>query len=290
MLSDPNDIATGPDGNLWFTNGGSAIVGVLADGELTGFPTTLLGTTGMTAGPGDGNMWFTGTRDNSIGVMNLSGVSAEFTGPAIAHRLRSFPASLAISSSSTPETTRSAVVEAFGIPPSALDLGVTSGKALVGGELVTPGVRWRLTHHLRSEEWSRRREARPVDGRPDRCSSGLMNGTTYTFTVQATNGHGAGATAISAPVVPAGTPSAPMTWSLSPETGRPASRGVAPTRDGGAPITGFVVTPYNGDRTQPSVTVGPDVTSIIVGHLTNGRAYRFQVVATNVAWLAGAVE
>ncbi len=56
----------------------------------------------------------------------------------------------------------------------------------------------------------------------------------------------------------------------------------APASDGGAPVTGYVVTPYTGSTAGTPVTVG-DVTSATVSGLTNGTAYTFTVAALNAA-------
>jgi hypothetical protein len=54
-------IAVGPDGNLWFAEGGINRVGrITLTGTVTGFPvpTTASGPSDIAAGP-DGNLWFT---------------------------------------------------------------------------------------------------------------------------------------------------------------------------------------------------------------------------------------
>ncbi len=82
--SDLGGIAAGPDGNLWFTDGGStkAIGRISPAGKITMF-TSGLGTHGapadITLGP-DGNMWFTetGSPNNAIGRVTPSGKITEF--------------------------------------------------------------------------------------------------------------------------------------------------------------------------------------------------------------------
>ena len=83
--SDLGGIAAGPDGNLWFTDGGStkAIGRITPAGKITLF-TMGLGTHGapadITLGP-DGNLWFTetGSPNNAIGRVTPSGKITEFT-------------------------------------------------------------------------------------------------------------------------------------------------------------------------------------------------------------------
>ena len=120
------------------------------------------------------------------------------------------------------------------------------------------------------------------------CSvTGLVDGTSYTFTVTALNRYGpSAASAASSAVVPSTKPGAPtavsgafgdtsvhVTWS-------------APASNGGSAITGYTVTaadsttPANGYETC-SWTTGP--LGCTVTALTNGDSYTFTVAATNKA-------
>jgi hypothetical protein len=62
---------------------------------------------------------------------------------------------------------------------------------------------------------------------------------------------------------------------------------IAPATDGGAPITGYVVTPYVGLSPRPPVTFPSPVTTQTVTGLTNGVTYRFRVQAVNAVGLSG---
>src|SRR5947209_19861921 len=84
--SDPRGVTPGPDGNLWFTDGGS---GVHAIGNITPSGTITRFTQGLASSPAppveitngpDGNMWFTatGTTPNAIGKVTPSGAITEF--------------------------------------------------------------------------------------------------------------------------------------------------------------------------------------------------------------------
>ena len=115
--------------------------------------------------------------------------------------------------------------------------------------------------------------------------TGLVNGTTYTFTVAAINALGAGAdsapsagiTPIVAQTVPgsptsvvgvAGDKSVALSWN-------------APTSNGGSSITSYRITPYIGSTAQTAINTGSSSTSYTVTGLANGTAYSFTVAATN---------
>ncbi len=77
----PNGITSGPDGNLWFTEGNRNQIGKLTPlGSFTfyDFPTTLrVQPTGITVGP-DGALWFAEFDGNKIGRIDTSGNITEF--------------------------------------------------------------------------------------------------------------------------------------------------------------------------------------------------------------------
>lgn len=112
---------------------------------------------------------------------------------------------------------------------------------------------------------------------------GLTNGTTYTFTVTATNAKGTSPTsAPSSAVTPApSTPGAPSAVSATTGDGQATVSWTAPVATGGSAVTGYTVTPYIGTQAQP--TTSATGTSAVVSGLTNGTAYTFTVTATNVA-------
>ncbi len=106
--------------------------------------------------------------------------------------------------------------------------------------------------------------------------SGLVNGTSYTFAVTATNSDGTGPSRVSASIIPAGVPGAPTGVSGRPGNERVSLSWSAPSATGGLPITGY------------SVTVVPAAGSCVVSAeaatctgLANGTAYTFSVTAAN---------
>ena len=108
---------------------------------------------------------------------------------------------------------------------------------------------------------------------------GLTNGTEYTFTVHASNAHGAGLESDPSNKVTPSAPTAP-----GKPTGVTATAAVASATvvwiagpANGSPIQGFTATSQPDGKT--CVTTG-DLTCIVYG-LTNGQPYTFTVTATN---------
>ncbi|MEN9710667.1 MAG: hypothetical protein RL441_659, partial [Actinomycetota bacterium] len=111
----------------------------------------------------------------------------------------------------------------------------------------------------------------------------LTNGTPYTFTVTATNLHGtSAASAPSAPIAPAGVPSAP-TNVVGVYGDQQVTVAWTAANGGGLTVDAYDVVVYIQGVPQPSLgcsTTG--ALSCIVTGLTNGQAYTFGVIATNV--------
>ncbi len=115
--------------------------------------------------------------------------------------------------------------------------------------------------------------------------TGLTNGTSYTFTVQAFNAAGSGP--VSAPsnaVMPTEptAPAAPSEVTAAAGNGSATVSWSAPA-NGGSPITSYTVTPYIGATAQTKTTVSgsPPATHTTITGLTNGTSYTFTVAATN---------
>jgi hypothetical protein len=84
-----------------------------------------------------------------------------------------------------------------------------------------------------------------------------------------------------APAPPPGPPAAPATVFATPAGGQAKVSWAAPS-NGGSPITGYVVTPYqNGTAGSPVQVSDGSATSATVTGLTNGQPYAFTVAATN---------
>ncbi len=110
--------------------------------------------------------------------------------------------------------------------------------------------------------------------------TGLVNGTSYTFTVTATNSFGTSApSAPSASVTPATVPGAPTGAVAIPRNHSADVAFTAPASDGGNAITGYTVVsnpPGGIDLEQGTLSLNH-----LVSGLTNGIGYTFTVVAVN---------
>jgi Domain of unknown function (DUF4082)/Fibronectin type III domain/Bacterial Ig domain len=115
--------------------------------------------------------------------------------------------------------------------------------------------------------------------------SELKGGSTYTFTVTASNSAGSGkASEPSNAVVPteATVPTAPTAVTATAGNEKATLTWTAPS-NGGSPITKYTVTPYVGSeaKTATTVTGTPPEPNAIVTGLSNGTSYTFKVTATN---------
>ena len=109
--------------------------------------------------------------------------------------------------------------------------------------------------------------------------TGLTNGTSYTFTVVATNDQGNSAeSAASAAVQPLGVPGQPTSVIGLAGDGQVVVSWTAPDNDGGSTVGSYTVTAAPGDNT--CVWTSGDLNCAVTG-LTNGTSYTFTVVATN---------
>lgn len=113
--------------------------------------------------------------------------------------------------------------------------------------------------------------------------SGLTNGTSYTFTVTATNVAGTSvASPASASSIPRTKPSAPGSFLATYGNTTVTLTWDAPTSNGGLPITSYKVTTVGSTKTCTALE--PTRVCTITG-LVNGTSYTFSATATNEAGL-----
>lgn len=116
--------------------------------------------------------------------------------------------------------------------------------------------------------------------------NGLTNGSTYTFTIAAQNILGFGPESVqsnsSTPFSAGTVPGAPTSAAASSAgSGQVSVSWTIPVSNGGATITHYTATSVTPNTSSSATVVGATATSVIVGGLTNGTAYTFNVVATN---------
>ena len=118
---------------------------------------------------------------------------------------------------------------------------------------------------------------------------GLTNGTTYTFTVKATNVAGASAASASSnSVTPYTVPGAPTIGTATAGNGQATITFTAPASNGGSAITSYTATSTPGSITGTLNQAGSG--TITVSGLTNGTAYTFTVKANNAGATASAAS
>ena len=110
--------------------------------------------------------------------------------------------------------------------------------------------------------------------------TGLTNGTSYTFTITATNAAGIGnSSEASNLVIPVGVPDAPVIGIATAGDTEATITYTAPVRNGGSIITSYRATSIPGGIMG---TLGQEGSgTITVTGLTNGTTYTFEVTATN---------
>ncbi len=172
--------------------------------------------------------------------------------------------------------------------PTEVKATASGGSATVTWTAPSPGTSPITSYTVTPYVGAVAQPASTITGSPPVTSAtigGLTNGTTYTFTVSATNAVGTGpASAASNAVTPSAptAPAAPTAVTATPANASATVAWSAPANNG-SPIASYTVTPYVGAVAQPASTItgSPPVTSATIGGLTNGTTYTFTVSATN---------
>ena len=111
--------------------------------------------------------------------------------------------------------------------------------------------------------------------------TGLVNGTEYAYRVVASNDAGTGASSTTAMTTPRAVPGAPRTLAAQPGVASVTLTWSAPSDDGGAQVTGYVIEQQNGDAWAVVATTD-GLTATVTG-LPNGLGAAFRVRASNAA-------
>ncbi|HEY5202584.1 MAG TPA: fibronectin type III domain-containing protein [Acidothermaceae bacterium] len=230
------------------SNGGSAITGYTVTSSPGNFHGTTSGATSVpVSGLTDGTSYtFTVTATNSVGT----------SAPSVA---------------STP------------VVPAAVPGAPTAVSGVAGDGQVT--VSWAapaangsaITSYLVTSSGG---QTQGTTGATSAVVGGLTDGTSYTFTVTATNSVGTGPVSAPSssvvPVAPTSVPGAPTAVNATPGDGQVTVSWTPPAASGSSPITSYLVTSSGG---QTQGTTG--ATTAVVGGLTDGTSYTFTVTATN---------
>ena len=112
--------------------------------------------------------------------------------------------------------------------------------------------------------------------------TGLTNGTTYRFRVQAVNAIGTGPySKVTNPITLPTSPGAPTIGTARAGDSQATVSWTAPVSDGGSPIIGYAVLAYIGYTPAKVRIFNSPLTTETVTGLTNGTEYRFRVLAYN---------
>jgi hypothetical protein len=210
----------------------------------------------------------TGLTNGTTYTFTVTTTNAVGTSPAS-------EASNAVTPATTPSAPSAVTATAGNASATVSWSAPASGGAAITGYTITPYI------------GASAQPATTVTGFPPLTATtitGLTNGTTYTFTVTATNALGnSPSSEHSATATPATTPSAPSAVTATAGNASATVTWTAPSSNGGSPLTGYTVTPYIGTEAQAptKITGTPPTTSTTVTGLSNGTTYSFTVTAAN---------
>lgn len=112
--------------------------------------------------------------------------------------------------------------------------------------------------------------------------TGVVEGTTYTVSVTATNGNGTSEASPTMSATPGTVPDPPRSPAGTAEPAAIKVTWTAPDNDGGSPLTGYKATATHG-TTSKNCTAEPAATMCTITGLTDGTSYAVSVIASNQA-------
>jgi hypothetical protein len=118
--------------------------------------------------------------------------------------------------------------------------------------------------------------------------TGMSNGSTYSFTVAASNAVGISLfSTMSKSVTPKGVSVAPVIGTATAGVASATARWTAPTNNGGSPITSYLVRTYRAGVLINTKQVAATARSLTLTALVKGQPHRFTVAAVNASGTSG---
>ena len=256
------------------SNGGSAITSYTITPYISGVAQTSLAST-ITGSPPATNTTITGLTNGTTYTFAITATNAVGTGPASVQSNAVTPSGPTLPGAPT------GVSATAGLNSAAVSWTAPSnGGSAITTYTITPYISGVAQNSLAST----------ITGSPPATNTtitGLTGGTTYTFTVTATNAVGTGPASTQSNAVTPTSPTAPAAPTGVTATAGNGSAGVSWTApgNGGSAITSYTITPYISGVAQNSlastITGSPPATNTTITGLTNGTTYTFAITATN---------